>query len=489
MAWHARLSASQTKDWANCPGIIPLGEMFPRDDPSGKAAQLGTCAHALIERCLGDGVPPSAFLGRLIEIIDPDGPNEGTSILKKGARWPKQAHRVVFEVDDEMVSAATSFVDYVLRRLCELLPDVYCPRVAVHDEKAFYAWGKLAVERGELKLEGRVNPLPDRDDTGGTADVTIDVWPDCLEIADYKNGTGVFVPVERNWQTRSYLLGRAVEDDPKSLGSYAVYRHSIGQPRHHLSPEGGVSHEEMDEEDVALFQRDLLLAVKRVDEARAYMEEAAKSKHDADGGDLTLLEAVDVMAHGNFLSAGEDGSHCKYCPHKTYCPAARLQVQESAATDFEEEGTEEDMKPPEDPEHIANVIRWAPYVRDYLKACEEAAQRLLLDGTRVPGYKMVRKQGNRRFKAEFDDGPDTLADAIVAEYGVKREELFDPPVAAKLKSGPAIKKLVPSDKREEFDEAYLFRPNGGLDMVPESDKRKAVDGRESAAADFEEDDE
>ena len=47
MAWHARLSASQTKDWANCPAIIPLGEAFPEDDPSGQAAMMGTCVHAL----------------------------------------------------------------------------------------------------------------------------------------------------------------------------------------------------------------------------------------------------------------------------------------------------------------------------------------------------------------------------------------------------------------------------------------------------------
>ena len=132
-----------------------------------------------------------------------------------------------------MVEAAASFITYVIRRLVETLPEVYDPGVAVYDDDGFFAMSKLAVERGELKLEARVNPLPERDDTGGTADVTIDIWPDLLEIADYKNGTGVYVPIENNWQTRSYLLGRAVVENPEDLGEYNHYRHSIGQPRHH----------------------------------------------------------------------------------------------------------------------------------------------------------------------------------------------------------------------------------------------------------------
>ena len=61
MAWHARLSASKTKEWANCAGIIALAEAFPVEDLSGDAAMLGTCAHYLIERALGEGVQPSAY--------------------------------------------------------------------------------------------------------------------------------------------------------------------------------------------------------------------------------------------------------------------------------------------------------------------------------------------------------------------------------------------------------------------------------------------
>ena len=209
MAWHARLSASQTKDWANCPGTIPLKEYFPYDDPSGPAAQLGTCAHQLIEECLGKGLPPSDYEHRLIEIKHPDTDKEEVVILAKSAKWPKDPKRVVFEVDEEMVEATDTFIRYVLGRLAELFPETY--DATGLDDEVDYSWAKTAWEKGTLKLETRVNPLPERDDTGGTVDVTIDAWPELLEVVDYKNGTGVLVPVKDNWQLRSYTLGRAVE--------------------------------------------------------------------------------------------------------------------------------------------------------------------------------------------------------------------------------------------------------------------------------------
>ena len=98
MAWHARLSASQTKDWAHCAGTIALKEFFPVFDPSGDAARLGTCAHALIERCLEEGVPPSSYEGQLIEIVKPDTDDEDVKFLHRNAKMPPPS-RIVYEVD------------------------------------------------------------------------------------------------------------------------------------------------------------------------------------------------------------------------------------------------------------------------------------------------------------------------------------------------------------------------------------------------------
>ena len=37
---------------------------------------------------------PAIYKDRLIELMDPDGPKEGVSILRKGAKLPKSTSRV-----------------------------------------------------------------------------------------------------------------------------------------------------------------------------------------------------------------------------------------------------------------------------------------------------------------------------------------------------------------------------------------------------------
>ncbi|KFH18475.1 DUF2800 domain-containing protein [Brucella abortus] len=462
MAKHARLSASQTKDWASCPGTIALKEHFPYDDPSGEAAMLGTCAHALIERCLEEGVNPVSYKGRLIEIIRPNTDEEGTSILRAGAKWPKDPARKVFEVDDDMVEATTSFCHYVRTRLCELLPSRYQDA----DDPSI---SKDAVERGTLKLEGRVNPLPGRDDTGGTADVTIDAWPEVLEVIDYKNGSGVFVPIHKNWQLRSYLLGRAVETDM----DYSGYRYAIGQPRHHLAPQpDGISWEDMTPDELVSFRDDdLVPAVERVDRARAVL--------DAMDGP-TLDEARAALYEAGHLTAGEDGSHCTYCVHLTDCPAARARVEETIGMDFADDPTE--LEPPTGVNHLSVILPWKPFIETFLKQAAAKAEELLMNGTKVPGYKIVKKSGNRTWKPDLDEA--SVRKGLASKYGVDPSKLMTEPVPPKLITGPQAEKLVPAKRRPEFEEEYLYKPDGGFTMVPESDKREAVDPTAQAADDF-----
>lgn len=479
MGQHATLSASQTKDWWYCSGIIPLAEMFPVDDPSGPAAQLGTCAHALVERCLNEGVPPAAYAGRLIEIVKPNTDDEGISFLRKEAKMPKSPSRVVYEVDDDMIEATTAMVDYVVERLVALFPDRFDTTGLEPDER--YALTKKAVELDVLKPEGRVNPLPERDDTGGTADVTIDAWPEMLEVIDYKNGSGVFVPVDGNKQLRSYTLGRAVELGNEDLGDYPVYRYAIVQPRHHLAPSTGAMVQELDPAELSIFRRDLRDAAERVDRAREclanYLSNCEKTKTTPteDGARAALYEM-------GFLSVGEDASHCTWCRHRTRCPAAKAQVQAEAGLDFEDEP--EVFKVPEDRTDLARVLKWKPFIESYLKACAKEAEDVLLRGDIVPGKKMVRKSGNRAWIAELDEKEMT---AWVLEHEGAIEKLHTDPTPPKLVTGPQAEKAVPAKYRGEFGNKFLYKPEGGLVMVDESDDRPAVTN-ENAADDFDEED-
>ena len=446
---HARLSASQTKRWAACPGSVAVLEERPDlQGSSNQYAQMGTCAHALVERCLTEGSFTSDYKGRLIEILDPGG-DEGTSFLRKNAKMPTDPQRVVFEVDDDMVEATGSMVRYVRFRCWDygLLGDV--------DSDDDLAKAVAKIVGRTLHLEKHVTPLPDRDDTGGTADVIIDAWPDVLEVVDYKNGSGVFVPVEGNEQLRSYALGALRE---AGSDDYETVRYTICQPRHLQSPNGGVMSEDVSPKELLSWGRWLAARAEDVDLAREWVEGGANFAQ---------------LYEESLVSTGEDGSHCNFCELLSECPAALNKAQELAVTDFDDEPAEPDV--PQGNNSLAILLPWVPFMDKWLKEVNASAERLLLAGGSLPGFKLVRKRSNRQWV-------DKTEDELIAElksYGLKKKDCLTEP---KLLSGPQMEKLIDLDRREEFGKDLLFKPKGGLTVASEDDKRSAVVA--DPAADF-----
>ena len=60
---HAKLSASGSSIWINCPGSIKAQENYT--NTSSSASEEGTAAHELAELCLTHGADPSTFVGTL----------------------------------------------------------------------------------------------------------------------------------------------------------------------------------------------------------------------------------------------------------------------------------------------------------------------------------------------------------------------------------------------------------------------------------------
>ena len=459
MGVHAKLSASQTKEWVACPGIIALNETFPLPDVSGEAARLGTCAHALIERCLENGEAPAAYQGRLIEILKVDTPEEGISILRKNAKLPRDPQRVVFEVDDDMVEATTKFVDYVNGRLREFFPPY-------DDPNDPYAISKEAHAKGVLHLETWTNPLPDRDDTGGTADVTIDAWPDILEVIDYKHGTGVFVPVEKNYQLRSYTLGKAHE----TAFDYDVFRYAIGQPRHHRAPDSGIMFEEQTEEELRAFQDELTQATAEVDRGREIVAALPAP---------TLKAAMAALDEAGLLEVKNLGSVTIYHPYLQKAPSAVRLLQDTAKSDFDLD--EPGGAPEPDHEHDLMVVKWALLIESVIKGSRDRIDQAVLAGEKVEGFKVVETLGNRTWSPDVDEAD--LIDQLVMIYELDRADVCTTPA---LKTAPQILKLVSGDDKETLEEEYIHRPKG-LKVVPESNKAPAVDMAARAQSDFDED--
>lgn len=85
---HSKIGASSSERWMNCAGSVMLSAKAPEQE-SSFAADEGTAAHALGERCLNEGTNASEYVGETLGD---------------------------FVIDQEMASAVDTYVNYVRAR-------------------------------------------------------------------------------------------------------------------------------------------------------------------------------------------------------------------------------------------------------------------------------------------------------------------------------------------------------------------------------------
>ncbi len=183
---HSEWSASGFKRIMLCPGSKVLEKGAPRSSTSYAAE--GTAAHEVLEMCLVNDKPASAYLGRII-----------------------QADGFDIEVDEEMVEHIQGVVD----RVKEYAGD---DGVIFPEQRLYYA-DYLGVER---------------ENGWGTGDVTI-AKGNRLIIIDLKYGKGQWVDVVENPQLMLYGLG-AVEAYDGLVDSFDEVQLVIDQPRINPKP-------------------------------------------------------------------------------------------------------------------------------------------------------------------------------------------------------------------------------------------------------------
>ena len=298
------------------------------------------------------------------------------------------------------------------------------------------AYIALVEERLELYPMSQVR-FEQRMDTGveacwGTSDTVI-VSPVHVEIIDLKYGMGVQVPARRNPQLRLYGLG-ALDTFGDVLGDTQVVRITVFQPR--------LQH--VDTEELT------------ADELRAWREEirpvAASALHDDDA------------------PFGPSETACRWCPAAGDC---RARVALMTAQDF---GVipDDDLI---DDEELAELFVQLPDIRKWTEAIEQAAlRRAYSEQRQLPGLKVVMSGGRR----VISDEPG-LATALEGEGFVPAQF-----TTSKMKGIGDLQKLVGGKKR--FDELvvpFLTKTEGKPSLVPEDDRRKAIDPNGQARSEFE----
>ena len=245
-----------------------------------------------------------------------------------------------------------------------------------------------------------------------------------LRVYDYKHGAGIAVDAVDNSQLVYYAIGASY--DYKTKG----YRDDIDevemvivQPRayHHSGP---IRRWRITFDEMKQWAQKLVVAA-----------------------DMTTWEDAPMYA----------GDHCRFCPAAGVCPKLYEQSQLAAKTDFGEVDLPDPTLLTE--EEIGKVVNAASMVEAFLKKCKEVALNKMLEGTKIPGTKLVKGRSSRIW-----------ADESVARTKLAPLASFDELHEIKLKSPSKLEKILDKDIIKELQ----YKKEGALTIAPSSDKRKEV---------------
>jgi hypothetical protein len=248
----------------------------------------------------------------------------------------------------------------------------------------------------------------------GTADALV-IADGTLHIIDLKYGAGIEVSADNNPQLKCYALG-ALElfDDIYDIDDIALH---IYQPRR---------------TNVSVWQitkADLLTWAEEI-----------------------LKPAADLAWDGK----GEFscGNWCRFCKAKNVCRARAEENLKLAQHDFKLPPELSDAEIEVILSKVDDLVSWASDIKEY--ALQQA-----LSGKEWRGFKLVEGRSVRKYTDEA-----SVAKAV-SEAG------YDP-YEQKLLGITAMQKLLGKSRFDELLSAYIEKPQGKPTLVPDSDKRPAM---------------
>jgi len=264
-------------------------------------------------------------------------------------------------------------------------------------------------------------------DSFGTSDAVV-IGGSTIEVIDLKYGKGVKVSARRNAQLRLYGLGAsALFGD---LYDFETVRYTIIQPRlDHVSTE------------VTPLNELLLWAEEEV-VPRATM----------------AVEGTDYLAVGDW---------CRWCPAKATCRKHAEHSQEIAKNDFKDPSLLTD-------EEMGDVLERADAVKRWVEDVQRWALEQAIAGKQFDGWKLVEGRSIRKYADDIK-----VAEKLMAA-GYKEAMLYE----RKLYGITAMEKLVGKKKLTETLGDLLIKPAGKPVLVPENDRREAINSTAAAKADF-----
>lgn len=263
----------------------------------------------------------------------------------------------------------------------------------------------------------------------GTGDMVI-VADGILEVIDLKYGKGVPVSAVENTQMRLYALG--AYDVNEFLYDVKTIRMTIVQPRL-----DSVSTDEMTLEDL----RDWGEEIKPIAQ-RAFRGE----------GDCTPCD------------------YCNFCKARHTCRA----LADTCLTAFYKDGGKLNQLLTD--QEVSDILAMKDLITKWIKGVYDFAYEKALSGEKQwPGYKLVEGTSRRTIT-----DPDAAAKTLL-DNGYKEKDIFKP---RELEGITNLQKVLGKKGVAKYLEAYIDKPEGKPTLVPDSDKRPAINTVETMMNEF-----
>lgn len=382
---HALLGASSAERWLNCPPSARLTENMP--DTGSQYAAAGTLAHEIAE-----------FKARHYF-------HEHISKRAYNSRMKKFTEREHY--DKGMDTATDMYLEHLKARAFSY-PDP--PAVAL----------ETRVDFSDIVPEGF-----------GTADCIM-IGSGCLDVVDYKNGSGVPVEAENNPQMMLYAWGALKMYRPIFGDSIHTVHMSIVQPN-----AGGVREWELRVADLDIW-------------GRIVVKTSAQQAWDGTGEQTP-------------------GDWCRFCKAKATCSARAAKMLEleplvdaipAGLPDATAYAGTESVQLLTDAE-VGDILTRARDIAAWVKDLEAYALNAALAGRAIAGWKAVEGRGTR----DWIGGADTAFQALSLK--IDEALLYE----RKPVSVAGLEKALGKKTFEDVAEGLWEKKTGKPTLVPESDGR------------------
>ena len=281
----------------------------------------------------------------------------------------------------------------------------------------------------EAMIEARLDFSRWVPDGFGTGDMVI-VADGILEVIDLKYGKGVPVSAIENTQMRLYALG--AYDVNEFLYDVKSVRMTIVQPRL-----DSISTDEMALEEL-----------------------------------LYWGEEIKPIAQRAFRGEGEctPCDYCNFCKARHTCRA----LADTCLTAFYKDGGKLNQLLTDS--EVSDILAMKDLITKWIKGVYDFAYEKALSGEKQwPGYKLVEGTSRRTIT-----DPEAAAKTLL-DNGYKEEDIFKP---RELEGITKLQKVLGKKGVTEYLEAYIDKPEGKPTLVPDSDKRPAINTVETMMNEF-----